>query len=133
MADPSASIQLIRGFHQIEHESWRWTAGKFSVTLKTPSGGAQKGGRLTFRFSLPDAVMARVGSTTLTASVDGSAVKSMTYTRAGEYAFEADIPAAALRSEACTADFALDNYLPAGTADERELGLVASQIILESK
>ena len=30
-ADPHAATQLLNGFYGIEQNSWRWTAGRFSV------------------------------------------------------------------------------------------------------
>ena len=47
MSDPSAKHQLAKGFYQLEANAWRWTAGDFSVVLKTPPGAAQKGATLT--------------------------------------------------------------------------------------
>ncbi len=49
MSGASAKDQLISGFWGLENGAWRWTAGKFSVTLKTPLGAAQKGATLTLR------------------------------------------------------------------------------------
>ena len=42
-ADPKSSIQLIKGFHGVEQNSWRWTMGRFAVTLKPPIGAAEQG------------------------------------------------------------------------------------------
>jgi len=36
VADPKVAAQLISGFYGIEGDSWRWTAGKFSVLLRPP-------------------------------------------------------------------------------------------------
>jgi hypothetical protein len=133
MADPKAAIQLIRGFHSVEHNAWRWTMGKFSVTLKVPAGGAQKGATLGATFTLPEAVISKVKSTTLSASIGGAQVGSTAYKTAGEHTFTAEIPAAVLKPEAVTIDFALSGFLPAGSVDVRELGLVASTIALNAK
>ena len=40
-ADPRASLQLVKGFHGIEQNAWRWTMGQFSVTLRPPHGAAE--------------------------------------------------------------------------------------------
>ncbi|MEJ7606298.1 MAG: hypothetical protein WKF37_08520 [Bryobacteraceae bacterium] len=36
MGEPKGAIQLLKGFYEIEQQSWRWTAGKFSLRLKPP-------------------------------------------------------------------------------------------------
>jgi hypothetical protein len=133
MSDPRAAIQLLKGFHGVEQNAWRWTMGTFSVTLKPPAGAKEKGATLNMKFTLPDAVMARVKSTTITAAVAGKQVGAQTYNTAGEYTFTADVPGPLFISDALTVDFALTHFLPAGTADSRELGLVASTIGLEPK
>jgi hypothetical protein len=133
MSDPKTAIQLLKGFHTVEQNAWRWTMGKFSVTLKPPVGASQKGAALSVKFTLPDAVVSNVKTTTLTASVGGQELGSKTYNAAGDYTFTADVPASAFTSDAVTVDFALSNFLQAGTFDGRELGIVASTIALEPK
>jgi hypothetical protein len=133
MADPDATVQLLRGFHPIEGNSWRWTMGKFAVTLRPPATAAQRGATLKARFSLPEAVTAKVGAVTLSASVNGTPLQAERYERAGEHTYSRDVPASALAAEAVTCDFALDKFLPPGSVDQRELGLVMSSIGLEAK
>jgi hypothetical protein len=107
MADPKTAIQLLKGFHGVEQNAWRWTMGTFSVTLKPPTGASQKGATLAMKFTLPDAVISNVKSTTLTASAGGNQLGSQTLNAAGEYTFTADVPASAFTSDALTVDFAL--------------------------
>jgi hypothetical protein len=133
VADPKAAIQLVKGFHSVEQNSWRWTMGQFSVTLLSPSGAAQRGANLVVKFTLPDAVISKVKTTTLTATIGGAQVGSATYSTAGQYTFTADVPVSRLGGDAVTVDFALSNFLAAGSADSRELGLVISSIGLEAK
>ena len=133
MSDPKAAIQLLKGFHGVEQNAWRWTMGTFSVTLKPPAASNAKGATLMMKLTLPEAVISNVKSTTLTASVAGKQVGSQTYEAPGEYTFTADVPPSVFTSDAVTVDFALTRFLPAGTADPRELGLVASTIALEPK
>jgi hypothetical protein len=132
MADPSAAIQLVRGFHQVEGNAWRWTAGRFSITLATPPNSAARGAKLTLQLSVPDAVLTRVGPVTLTAFINNAALRSETWKTAGERVFSAEIPASALREEAVTLDFTLDRFLAAGTVDTRELGLIVSRVALQT-
>jgi hypothetical protein len=132
-ADPQSASQLLKGFHEIEQNSWRWTAGQFAVSLRPPKGSAESGATLVMKFTIPDAVVARVKTTTLTAAISGKTVGSSTYSTAGEYTFTADVPAGTLGSEPVTVEFSLSGFLPAGTVDARELGVVVSSISFEPK
>jgi hypothetical protein len=132
-ADPKSSIQLIKGFHGVEQNSWRWTMGRFAVTLKPPMGAAEQGAAVVLKFSIPDAVLQKTKSMTLTASVQNTTLGKQTYKSAGEYTFTADVPANLLKGEATTVDFSLDQFLPAGAVDARELGIVFVSAGLESK
>jgi hypothetical protein len=127
MNDAKADAQLLSGFHSIENNSWRWTAGKFSVLLRTPLAAAQRGATLTLAFNIPDLVIQKLKSITLTASIDGMALNSAEYKAAGPYVFSADVPLAVLKTESVKIDFALDKSLPPGI-DKRELGIVATSV-----
>ena len=106
MSDPSAKAQLTKGFYQLEAGAWRWTAGNFSVTLKTHSGAAQKGATLTLALTVSGVVLKQVHSQTLAASVGATALKSgKPYVDAGSHTFTADIPATALTGDTVTIDF----------------------------
>ena len=133
VADPKATPQLIRGFFGLEDNQWRWTTSKFAVTLKPPAMAAQKGATLVLKFTIPDPVIAKVKSTTLNASVNGTATAPQTYTKAGEYVYSRDIPASALGGEAVMAEFAFDKFLPPSSSDQRELAVIATSIGLEPK
>jgi hypothetical protein len=132
MGDPKAATQLVSGFYGIENNMWRWTAGKFSTLLQTPAGAAQNGATLTFTFTVPDVVIQKLKTVTLTASINGMALKSAEYNAAGAYTFSADVPASALKAEAVKVDFALDKSLPPDV-DKRELGLIATAVALGSR
>jgi hypothetical protein len=123
----------LKGFHDVEGNAWRWTMGKFSVTLQPPANAPQKGATLVVKMSIPEAIMSRVNSTTLTANVNGAAIPGETYTKAGDHIYSKDVPASALSADAVTVEFALDKYLPPGAVDQRELGLVVSSIGFEAK
>src|SRR5512133_2634930 len=79
VADPRASAQLLKGFYDVEQNAWRWTMGKFSVTLRPPANAAQRGATLIVKFAIPDAVMSRIKSTTLSATVNGASLPPETY------------------------------------------------------
>lgn len=132
-ADPKAAVQFVRGFHEVEQNSWRWTSGKFAVTLRPPATAAQKGATLVLEFALPDPIIDKVKTTTLAANVNGAAIDGETYTKGGSYTYRKDVPASALQGDAVGVDFALNNFVKAGEIDARELGVIVSSVGLEAK
>ena len=133
MADPRASAQLVTGFHEIEQNSWRWTTGKFAVVLRTPRGAAQKGALLKLQFAVPAPVISRLKAVTLAANIDGTALKPETYTKSGEFVYIRDVSPQLMTNDSVRVEFALDKFLPAGTVEARELGVIASSVGLEPK
>jgi hypothetical protein len=132
MNDPKAAVQLLSGFYPVEGGAWRWTAGKFSVLLRTPPGAAQQGATVTLDFTIPEVVIQKSKDITLTASVNGMMLQSTGYKAAGAQKFTADVPATALHADTVTVDYALDKTLPPGI-DKRELGIVATSVGIAGK
>jgi hypothetical protein len=133
VADPKTAGQLVKGFHGVEQNAWRWTMKEFSVTLGPPPVGMEKASLLRVKLTVPDAVINKVGPVTLSASVEGTPLEPEKYSKSGEYAYSRDVPAEALRGDVILAEFSLDKAIPAGPLDRRELGIVVSSIGLESK
>jgi hypothetical protein len=133
VADPKAVPQLLKGFHEVEQGSWRWTMGKFAVLLRVPDNAAQKKVELQMKFSVPEPVIQKLTSVTLSASVNKVPLAPVTYTKPGEYVFSREVPAQALSGETATVEFTLDKVLAPGAVDTRELGVVASTIGFEWK
>ena len=111
---------------------WRWTAGNFTIVLKTPPGAAQKGAALTLNLSAADAVLKEVHSQNLTASIGPKVLKTEKYADPGAHTFAADVPAALLTGDTVTIDFSLDNSLPPGAVDRRELGIIVTAASLDA-
>jgi hypothetical protein len=132
-ADDRASAQLVRGFHSIEQNAWRWTAGSFMITLKTPAGSAQKGATLTFKLRGAGVTLNKVGPVTLNASVNGHALAPETYSKTGEYTYSRDVPASALAAMPSTWTSSSISSWPAGVEEQRELGLIMVMIGFEAK
>ena len=132
-ADPRAAPQLVRGFHPVEGNAWRWTAGQFAALLKPPAGAETKGATLVFRFAIPDVVIQQLRPLTLAVSVGGSALSPETYTTSGQQTYSRDVPAAALKGDSVLVEFSLDKHLPPQGLDQRELGVIASMIGFEAK
>ncbi len=124
--DAKASMQLLKGFYDIENGAWRWTKSEFSVTLKAPPEARTKGAVLKLSFSVTEPLLQHTRTTTLSAVANGSVLEPETYTKAGQYTYERKIPAADVQGEAVTIDFRLDKFLTAGQVEERELGLVVA-------
>ncbi|HLI86907.1 MAG TPA: hypothetical protein VKV17_23575 [Bryobacteraceae bacterium] len=132
--DPQSDTQLVSGFYDVEEHAWRWTSQKFSVVLKPPAGGAERGATLTLQLAVPDPVISKLKSVSLSGTVGPSALAPETYTKAGQYTYTRDIPANLLSAEAVRVDFQLDKALPPGTnGDQRELGVIVSSVGLEAK
>ncbi len=132
MSDPGAPAQLTKGFYAVEDHAWRWTQGNFSVLLKTPPGAAQRGATLTLTLTVAESSLKQLHSQTLEASIGGKSLKSEKYVDPGVHTFTADIPATALTGDAVNIDFSLDNAVPPGTTDRRELGIIANAISIEA-
>ncbi len=127
MNDPQASAQLVSGFYPVENNSWRWTAGKFSAVLRTPLTAAQSGATVTFAFSVPPVVIEKLGKIALTASVNGTVLKTDEYDKPGPSIFTADVLPAQLTGDTVKVDFVLDKSLPPGI-DKRQLGVIATSV-----
>jgi hypothetical protein len=133
VSDPAASGQLVRGFYVLESNAWRWTMPKFTVALKPPPGAAQKGGRLSLKFNIPEVIFNKLGPMNLRASINGLALPPETYSKAGDYIYAQDVPANALSGDAVSVEFTCDKALPPSGDDARELALVVTSIGLESR
>jgi len=132
MNDPAAKDQLLRGVYGLESGTWRWTGGNFAVVLKTPPGASDKGATLTLNLVVSDAVLKQVHSQSLTAAIGNKTLKSEKYLDPGGHTFTADIPAASLTGDTVTIDFSLDNALPPGPTDRRELGVIITAVDIET-
>lgn len=133
VADPKASAQLLKGFHDVEQRTWRWTMGTFAVTLRPPANASQKGARLILRCTVPAVIIQRLTAVSLAANVEGVRLPEETYGRPGDYVYSQDVPAKALTTDAVKVEFSLDKCLPPGDADQRELGVIVSMVGFEAK
>ncbi|MCL4402849.1 MAG: hypothetical protein M1436_09345 [Acidobacteria bacterium] len=124
---------MIAGFYPIEQNAWRWTAGKFAVLLKTPRGAERTGAILQLKFSIPEAVLGKLKTVSIGASIAGKPLSPESYTQPGEFIYAREVPSGMLTGQSVRVDFALDKFLPPGSVDQRELGVIASSIGLEAK
>jgi hypothetical protein len=132
--DPQSDTQLVQGFYAIEQNSWRWTAQRFSVVLRPPAGAGERGATLNMQLAVPDAIISRLKTISVSGNIGATQLAPETYTQQGPYTYTRDIPASLLNAEALRIDFKLDKSLPPGTGgDQRELGVIVSSVDLEAK
>jgi hypothetical protein len=127
MSDSRSTGQLVKGFYAVEGD-WRWTAKDFSAKLGTPAHAAQTGARLEIALAVPEPVIQRLKSITLSAVVNGLNLRPETYSRPGAYIYSSDIPPDRLSSAAILVEGHLDKALPPSAVDARELGIIVSGI-----
>ncbi len=132
VSDPRADKQLTQGFFPLEGTG-RWTGRTFSATLKPPPTAARKGAVLMLRFGIPESSIEALHSVQVSAVVNGVALTPQEYTKAGEFEYIRDVPAAAFRNGNAAVDFSLDKALPAGGNEHRELGVIVNTVGFESK
>jgi hypothetical protein len=103
------------------------------VVLGTPAGAAKTGATLELHLTVPPPSIEKLGSLTLTASIDGTDLGPETYSKAGPYVYKRDVPARLLAGDSAKVLFQLDKALQPGGADIRELGVVVTSAGLEPK
>lgn len=125
--DAGTDSQLLSGFYGVENNAWRWTAGRFSVLLRTPVGSAQRGAILTLAFTVPESVIRKNKTVTLSAAIDGTPLNSVEYKTAGLHVFIADVSGSLLTEQSVKVDFGLDKTMRPDS-DSRELGVIANSV-----
>jgi hypothetical protein len=132
-ADPREAVQFRKGFYDVEANSWRWTAKHFQVALSPPRRHTEKGVQLVLRFALPETVIKTFKSIQLSAAITGLQLPPQTYSQSGDFTYAQDVPASRLSSGLVLVDFDLDKALPPTSTDNRELGIIVSQVGLIAK
>jgi|SRR5579863_5678451 len=131
--DPNAAVHFEKGFYAVEENAWRWTGKEFSVDLSPPLHSSEKGAQLVMKLAVPDAVIQKLSSVELSASIGGYKLEPQNYTMAGQYTYTRDIPADKLQGDPVRIDFAVNHTLPPTDTDVRELGVIVSQVGLVAK
>ena len=133
MGDPKTAPQLLKGFYNIEENTWRWTMGKFAVALRPPRNAAVRGAVLHLKFVFPEAVQSKLKSVSLSATVNGNPLDAEAYTKPGEQEYVREVDRKLLAGDAVNVEFTLDKFLAAGTVEQRELGVIATSAGFEAK
>jgi hypothetical protein len=79
---------------------------------------------LQLRFTLHEAVMAKLGAVTLRAAVNGRRLEPETFRSAGEHVYKAWLPPDVVTGAPAHVEFQLDKALPADLRDGLELGVI---------
>ena len=130
MNDRSVERQLTSGFHDVEANAWRWTAGSFSVDLAVPPAARRTGATLTLDLNVPEPNLKRLGPITLTSAAAGRNLPEERFTSSGPYRYQREIASDLLTGPLLHVDFHVDKTIPPSNEDPRELGIVVSAIRL---
>ncbi len=133
MGDPRTASQLLSGWYKVEQNAWRWTARNFAAVLRPPPGSTRFGARLEFRFNIPEVVIKMLRVVTVSASVGDSHLSPETYLQPGDQDYSRDIAPGGLSGDSVRVAFALNKAIPPSRADERELGVIAHSLSLETR
>ena len=131
--DPNVASHFVKGFYAPEEGAWRWTGKQFSVELSAPLHADQKGAQLVMKLAVPAAVIQKVASVELSTAIGNSKLEPQIYTKAGQYTYTRDVPADKLQTDVVRIDFSLDHTLPPTDSDQRELGIIVSEVGLVAK
>jgi len=131
--DPNVATHFLKGFYDIEDNSWRWTGKEFAVELAAPLHSEQKGAQLVLRVAIPDAVIQKSSTVQFSAAIQGYKLEPQIYAKAGKYNYTRDVPADKLQGDVVRVDFAVDHTLPPTEIDKRQLGIIVSEVGLVAK
>ncbi len=114
--------RLLKGWHGLEQNAWRWTERCFSVEFPSPPPH----GVLTLQFALPETVIRQLGSVTLSISVNRIALPEAIYRDSGEHIYTAPVDS----SGPALVEFETDRALPPQSPDERQLGVMVLSVAI---
>ena len=120
MAAPPCGFRLLRGWHEMEDDAWRWTERAFSIEVDTFA--PLRPATLRFVFHLPEVVFATAPSLTLAVRINGTPLASGIYSTPGEHEYIGTLPA--LDAGIATVDLELNHAIAPTDLDRRELGLL---------
>jgi tRNA (mo5U34)-methyltransferase len=120
LAAPPCGFRLLRGWHQMEDDAWRWTERTFSIEVDTFA--PLRPATLRFVFQLPEVVFAGASALRLSVRINGAPLASGIYSMPGEHEYIGTVPA--LDASVATIEFELDHAIAPTDLDRRELGLL---------
>lgn len=130
--DPQNFARL-EGFHQVEERGWRWTKREFSMNLIAAEADVKRGATLRLNVYIPDVVIQKLGSLTISARVGEHSLSPELFQKAGESVYRRDVSPESLKAGDNRFLFTLDKALPPTATDQRELGIIVSSASLNSR
>jgi hypothetical protein len=122
LAAAPSDFRLLRGWHNLELDAWRWTERCFALEVDVPADLSPA--TLEFRFELPAVMFAAYPHFTLFARVNGTPLAPRIYAVPGRHKYSA--PVASVPAGSVTVEFELDRAVGPGDADRRELGVIVA-------
>jgi SAM-dependent methyltransferase len=126
MTDPGLTAGLLKGWHQLEENSWRWTERRFSVEIQVPESHTFS--MLELHFVYPDPLKQLIESIRIQAKIDDTALPEAEYSTAGPHIYRTPIPRRLLRKSSVLVQFELSRAIPPDDVDRRERGLIVSNV-----
>lgn len=125
-SDLSDAPQLLEGLYRREPDGWRWTKGRFRITLRTPPGTGATGGLLELRFVVPEVLLARHPRLTISAlsAQTKQPLGETVVTAAGEHRLRLPVPKQLLLQPMAEFLFQVSPVYIDQSAENRELGLI---------
>lgn len=131
--NPSEAGQFREGFYGIDANAWRWARKYFQVALGLPQLAPGMRVQLVLQCAIPDVVIASVKSVQLSATINGFQLEPETYKQPGDCVYMRDVPLDKLEGHSALVDFTLDKAMPPTAIEDRELGIIVSQVGLVAK
>lgn len=119
-------LDLLEGWHHIEHTGWRWTKKQFAARARNYLG--LKHSRIAMRVYVPPLLIEKFGAISLRARIDDADVQPLTMREPGIHTFVRAIPKP---SDATSVVFELDNVIAPDEGYERELGIIVASLEFE--
>lgn len=116
-------IEFLQGVHPPEPGDWRWTEREFSVRVWRSALDQASSSVSLF---IPEVTVSSLGPVTVSASANGIALPPLVLRRPGVH--KMPIPLCVFSQGSARVDVALDRALPPDEIDQRERGLVLSNL-----
>jgi tRNA (mo5U34)-methyltransferase len=126
--EPITRGRLLKGWHALEPDGWRWTERKFSVSFQNQPVSRSR--RLELRFHVPEAILASRNPVRLCAVANGTSLPPVQYREAGSQVYSAEVPAEVCASGRVDVEFEVDRAVESSGADQRELALIVTSVEL---
>ena len=122
LADRNVGARLVKGWHQLEVDSWRWTERVFSVELPRPEQPSHS--TLEMDFAYPDVLKQAVEKIRITGRVEDAPLQDREYLSAGPHYYRMQVPESLLSKATILAEFELNGAIPPDSIDLRERGII---------